>query len=164
RRLRLERCGNRRGCRARFRDGDRRSRAHAPAPVAPRDLVGTKRSEAGKDGPPPIIRPLFRRRPLRDFAAPGAALRAAALDQLLEPLEVAAHAPCVEACGGADRFAGSFGPVAHRDADERPRLADRLERDRAAGLLAVLADPADLLVGVLLEDLRVPLRLLAGHG
>src|SRR5439155_4939926 len=100
----------------------------------------------------------------RDLAAPSAALRAAELDQFLEPLEVAAHAPLVEAGGRAERFERPFRLVAHRQADERPRFAERLERDGAARLLAVLADPADLLVGMLLEDLRLPFSLLADDG
>jgi hypothetical protein len=38
-------------------------------------------------------------RPRRNLAAPSAALGSAALDQFLEPLQIAAHAPLVEADG-----------------------------------------------------------------
>src|SRR5205823_5442820 len=97
-----------------------------------------------------------------DLAAPAARLRAATLDQLLEPSEITAHAPCIEARCGAERLGWAFRLVAHREAHQRARLTKRLERDGAARLLAVLADPADLPVRMLFEDLRVPLRRLAG--
>src|SRR6185437_9003254 len=96
-----------------------------------------------------------------DFPAPGAVLGAAGLDQFLEPLEVAPDTSRVEAGGCADGL-DRIGLIAHREADKRLALADRLERDGAARLLSVLADPADLPVGMLLEDLCVPLGLLAG--
>src|ERR671925_52614 len=100
--------------------------------------------------------------PRRDLAPPRAALGPALLDQALEALEVAADAARVEAGGGADRFAQSLRLVAHAERDACARVADRLERHRAARLLSVLADPADLAIGMLLEDLRVPLRVPAG--
>src|SRR5438874_1808707 len=63
-----------------------------------------------------------------DLAAPRAAFQAAALDQLLEALEIAAHPPLVEPGGRAEGFGRPFRLVAHRQADERLRVAARLER------------------------------------
>src|SRR6266511_1470069 len=103
-------------------------------------------------------------RPRSDFAAPPARFGAAALDQLLEALEISAHATRVQAGGRAHHFGGTLSLIAHRNADQRPRRAGLLESDGAARLLPVLADPADLTVRVLLEDLRVPLVRLAGDG
>src|SRR6185295_19922266 len=77
------------------------------------------------------------------------------------PLEVASDASRVEAGGCADRL-DRICLIAHREADARLVFADRLERDGAARLLTVLADPADLPVRMLLEDLCVPLGFLAG--
>src|SRR5439155_889770 len=117
-------------------------------------------SHHSHDARRPGVLPELLRRLLaaRDGASPGPGLGAAALDQLLEALEIAAHPPRVEPRRRAEGFCRAFRLIAHRQADECP-VAARLERHGAAGLLAVLADPADLAVGMLLEDLRVPLGL-----
>src|SRR5918999_3915163 len=98
---------------------------------------------------------------LADLAAPGAVGHATALDQLLEPVEVAAHAPGVQPGGGADGLAEAFRRVRQLKPDAGPLGAERLERDGAACVLAVGARPDDAAVGHLLEDLRVPLSAVA---
>src|SRR5439155_1777611 len=131
---------------------------------APRTSCSTKTRVYGPRGEPAWPRTLFLARLLAcgDLAAPAVGLRAAALDQFLEALEIAADATRVEARGRAERLRGTFRLVAHRQAHQRPRVASRLEGDGAARLLAVLADPADLPVRMLLQYLGVPLRRLAG--
>ena len=98
---------------------------------------------------------------LLDLAAPGAALRAAPLDQLLEALQVALDAAAV----GADRRAdGLDGPVrlpVHLHHHARRVLGDLVEADDAGVLPALGRLPGHAMVGVLLGDLRAPLLPLA---
>src|SRR5262245_13220950 len=99
------------------------------------------------------------RLPAAHLAAPGAVLDAAQLEQLLEPLEVAADATAVDAGHRADLLERALRPVGHPEPDPRLALAELVEPDGAAGLAAVEALPHDLRVGHLLEDLRLPLGL-----
>src|SRR5207248_696329 len=87
--------------------------------------------------------------PGRDVLPPGAGRRAATLDQLLEASEITFDPAPIETRCGADGLDEPLRLVAERQMDERPVFAERLERDGAASLLAVLTDPADLPVGVL---------------
>src|SRR5207237_1233873 len=76
-----------------------------------------------------------------------------------EALEVTPHAPRVDAIGRARGFRRPVRRIAQREADQRPRRATLLEGDGTPRLFAVFADPAEPPVGILLEDLRVPLGL-----
>ena len=74
--------------RGRLQRASRSDRVMPNAP-APEQLLPAQAHESG----------CLLLRPRGDLAAPGAALGATALDQFLEPLEIAAHAPLVEADG-----------------------------------------------------------------
>src|SRR5262249_34000898 len=108
-------------------------------------------------------RPQHRRPLLTGLAppAPCAALGTARLDDLLEAIEVGFDTAQVEPGRGAEQLGRPFRLVAHRQSDERLAFRPRLESDGATRLLPVLADPGDLPVRMLLQDLRVPLGLLA---
>jgi hypothetical protein len=102
------------------------------------------------------------------FAAPGPRLLAAALDQLLEPLEISAHLRL----HNPEEIAGDILDArltldVHLDVDACLLVTDWLERDGAVVLdLTVDRPPSDLLVWSLLRDLGRPLTGLApnlGH-
>src|SRR5687768_3050710 len=84
-----------------------------------------------------------------DRASPTAALRALLLDLLLEALQVAPHAPAVEAHGRAQLLDHAFAEVRELEPDPGARRSGLLEADRPAVLLAVIRLPADPLVGLL---------------
>src|SRR5829696_6634088 len=96
---------------------------------------------------------------LLHFAAPGPSLFAAALDQLLEPLEIPAHLrPHNPKQIAGNTFEARLTLDVHLDVDTRLRVTDRLEGDGAVVLdLAVDRPPGDLLVRPLLGDLGRPL-------
>src|SRR3954471_18879089 len=96
-----------------------------------------------------------------DAAAPGAGLDAALLDQLLEAVEVLADAAAVRADRGADLLLHALGLPLHPDGDLGAGILDRLGRDLARLLDATLALPGDAPVGLLGDDLGVPLVALA---
>src|SRR5918993_2085080 len=100
---------------------------------------------------------------LLHFAAPGPGLFAAALDQLLEPLEIPAHLrPHNPKQIAGNIFEARLALDVHLDVDTRLRVADWLEGDGAVVLdLAVDRPPGDLLVRPLLGDLGRPLSGLA---
>jgi hypothetical protein len=105
----------------------------------------------------------FLRLALANFFPVGAGLLAAALDQLLEALEVAAHLRLHDAQEvTGEVLGGGLALDVHLDVDPRLIVAERLERDDSVVLdLAVDRLPGDLLVRLLVGDLGRPLALLA---
>src|ERR687896_1701815 len=98
-----------------------------------------------------------------NFAAPRAGLPAAALDELLEPLEVAFHAPAVGAERAAELLLEPFGLVLHANGDLRVVPVERQERDEARVAVATGCPPGDAGVRLLLGDLGHPLTALAAY-
>src|SRR5918995_1072268 len=94
---------------------------------------------------------------LVDLAAPGTRLGAAALDHLLEALEVALDAPLVGAERAADRLDDPFRLEIHLHHDLAALVLEPVECDDPRVVLAVHRTPRDALVGMLLGDLRLPL-------
>src|SRR5512134_3043377 len=98
-----------------------------------------------------------------DLSAPGAGLDAAALDELLEALQVALHAAAVHPQDAAERLHQAGGLVLHLNSDPRLGLAQVVERDDAGVAVALDRLPGDPLVGALLHDLGRPGVLLAAR-
>src|SRR4051812_23132856 len=99
---------------------------------------------------------------LLDLAAPGARLRAALLDELLEPLEVALD-PVVRDPGRvADLLHRAFRLDLHLDGDAGGVVVEAVEGDDAAIGGAARRGPGHPLVRRLLGDLGVPPPLPAG--
>src|SRR6202022_3686194 len=96
-----------------------------------------------------------------DFPAPSAALDAAALDQLLEALEVTFDLARVDADRRTELLRDSLWLVGHLDRDQRLVLAERLELHAPVRPVLPGRPPGDLLVGHLLHDLGHPLAALA---
>src|SRR5512134_2041210 len=90
------------------------------------------------------------RRALRDLAAPAAGLHAAALDDLLEALEVALDASLHEAERVADLLHRPLGLVVHLQHDPGLALVEAVEGHHAGVLGPLVRGPGDALVGRLL--------------
>src|SRR5712671_7129199 len=96
------------------------------------------------------------------FAAPGAGLGAALLQQALELLDRALDLARDDADGVAGLLDRAVGLVLHGQLHARALLVERLEAHGSRVGGARDAAPGDALVGDLLDDLGVPLLLLAG--
>ena len=94
--------------------------------------------------------------------APRARRNLARLDEVAEALEVALDLAAVDAEERAERLLHAVGVVLHRDGHARSRV-DRLELDPAAVFEAPDGAPCDDAVGLLLDDLGLPLLALAVH-
>src|SRR5438477_70553 len=90
-----------------------------------------------------------------DLTAVSAGGRAAALDELLEPLQVALYPVADETKRRADLLSEPFRLVVHHQGDQSPVRPHRLEADEAGVRGAVDALPGDDLVRRLLDDLGV---------
>src|SRR5439155_12121010 len=99
-----------------------------------------------------------------DEVAPCPGLGLPGLDQLAEALEVASNAPTVDPDGRSDLLGDALRRVAHVQPDPAAAGAGLLEADGPAGPLAVGRLPRDPPVGLLLDDLLVPLGMLAADG
>src|ERR671922_115403 len=118
------------------------------------------RAGAGAGGPPPpsvLVDPLA----ADDLAAPGARLDAAALDQLLEPLEVRLDRARVAADLLSGRLDDPLRLPRHHDVDAGAVGAEALEPDVAGVLLALRGAPGDVAIRLLVRDLGAPLLALA---
>src|SRR5207237_6476112 len=101
---------------------------------------------------------------LLDLAAPGARLTPAALDELLEALEVALDAGLHDAQRVGDVLHDALGLVVDLQHHARPVVVDAVEGHHAGVPGAAAARPRDALVGPLLRDLGDPLLFLAADG
>jgi hypothetical protein len=117
----------------------------------------------GADGPPPRGR-AAQVRVVGDLAAPGAALLAARLDELLEALEVLAHLAAGEADGVGGLLREALGLGVHHDHDLGLVVGQLVEVDDPRVLRAVRRGPRDPRVGDLLRDDRVELLRVARGG
>src|SRR5262245_23118131 len=101
-----------------------------------------------------------------DFAAPGAGLHSAALDHVLEALEVALDAPAVHAERAADLLENAVGLVLHLHGHAGLVVGEAVEGDDPGVAVALNGLPRHALVGALLGDPGRPGVLLAagvGH-
>src|SRR2546425_4268521 len=100
-----------------------------------------------------------------DLAAPGARLASAALDELLEALEVGLDARAHDTQRIGDVLHDALRLVVHLQHHLRALIVEPMEGDDAGVPGAAAARPRDALVGPLLDDLGVPLLFLApDHG
>src|SRR5215204_340867 len=99
----------------------------------------------------------------RDLATPCARLPTARLDELLEPLEIALDAAVGDAEDITQLLLQALGHEVHLHGDAGRAIVDLVERHDAGVVLAVGVAPSHTLLRVLLDDLRVPLMVLAAE-